>query len=144
MFRIVQKGEQTQDQGSSDREVSVQVRQSRTDKLVDLAERHSVEHNVTKRVETTTTSTTSGLTVVERSQEDWVSREDNCLTRHIDTECKSTCRDYDSQVTSAEQDFNSVTVLAVHTSVMNTDTTLETLDEQLFDTTVTELLLLAE
>jgi hypothetical protein len=136
----VQQSEQTEDKRGGNREVTVEIGQTRAQKSAHLLPGEALEDDVSEQIEATTSSTTSTLAVVQSSQEDGVSREDDSLTGHVDTKGECTSGDHNAEEALAEEDLTDLAVLPVHTSVMNTDTASEGADEPRLNVAAAELL----
>jgi hypothetical protein len=70
VLRLMQQGEQTEHKRGRDREVTVEIGQTRAQESAHLLAGQTLEDNVTEQIETTTTGTTGTLAVIEGSQED--------------------------------------------------------------------------
>lgn len=77
-LRIIEKSEQSQHQIGGNWEVTSQVWKLGRQKIGSPVHVDVLEHDVTEQIETTTTSTTSGLTEVEGIEVDGVAGEDDC------------------------------------------------------------------
>jgi hypothetical protein len=99
-----------------------------------------MEYNVTEHIEASTSSTTGSLTEVESREEDRIPRKDYSLARHVDTQCKRSCRDDNPQVASSEKHLHAVSVLAVHTSVMDTNPAPKAINQPIFHPAATHLI----
>ena len=137
---------ETEDQRDRHRELASEIRKLRRHDLERAVRVHVVENDVSEHVEATTTSTTGCLTVVEGSQVDRVSREDDSSAGHVDTHGQSSGGDNDREVSLAEENFDTalrlalwravdkrrnlhLAILAIHTGVMNAHTTSQSVDE---------------
>lgn len=157
MFRVtavMQENEQTKDERNADWEMTNERWKTRAYQTSDSGRWQTVEDDITDKIETSTTSTTSCLTVVQGRQVERITSKDDGLTRHVDTESKSSSGDNDPEESLSKQHFHTriklaflpcnflnlvnlrLAILSVHTSMMDTDTTSQTLQEALVDTVI--------
>jgi hypothetical protein len=79
------------------------------------------------------------LAKVQCCQEDRVAGEDNRHTRHIDTQTQSTRSDDNTKVSFPEQHLDTLAILPIHTRMMNSNATLQELNQTILDRLPTQL-----
>lgn len=105
---MVQETESTKHKSRRQREVAAEIGKSGRHDLKYSFLGHAGKDNISKQIETTTTGTTGSLVVVERREEDRVSKEHNRFARHVETKGEGARGNDHSQESLAEKDLDTI------------------------------------
>src|SRR5437016_3879509 len=129
IFGPVQEAEESQNKACRQREMAMQIRQSRTEEPACLVHPDFLKDNISEKVEPPPPGTSRRLPEVQRREVDRVAAENDRFARHVDPKAERTSSHHDGEKTTTEADFHRLAILPVHTGVVDADAALKCIDQ---------------